>query len=331
VLPKGIFQGHKVSVMVATGYGANLPALQAAAGHFNPTTDEDGVTRRVPMLIEFEGAYYEPLSMAVLRLLLGAAEVKPGFTAAIGGSRGNPGLEWLDVGSVRIPVDREVNALIPYRGPKSSFPCVSATDVLSGAAQCTYREGKVVLVGTTAPGLVDLRSAPVGAVYPGVEVHASLISGMLDRRIKQAPAYVRGAEVALLALAGLVLTLVLPLLNPLKATAVTAVVLAAVVLSNVAVWESGNSVLPLASGVLMVALLFALNMCPYGFFVESRSKRQITGLFGQYAPPELVDEMSQNPERFSMEGDSRDMSVLFSDVCGFTTISEGMGRRSWPA
>ena len=119
------------------------------------------------------------------------------------------------------------------------------------------------------------------------------------------------------------MTLVLPLLNPLKATVVTAVVLAAVVVTNVAVWEYGNLVLPLASGVLMMGLLFALNMS-YGFFVESRSRRQITGLFGQYVPPELVDEMSQNPDSFSMEGESREMSVLFSDVRGFTTISEGL-------
>ena len=79
----------------------------------------------------------------------------------------------------------------------------------------------------------------------------------------------------------------------------------------------------LASGVLMVLLLFGLNMS-YGFFVESRAKRQIAGRFGQYVPPELVEEMSRHPERFSMEGVSREMSVLFSDVRGFTTISEGL-------
>jgi adenylate cyclase len=117
--------------------------------------------------------------------------------------------------------------------------------------------------------------------------------------------------------------LVLPLLNPFRATLVTGVAMLAVIAANVAVWEYGNLVLPLASGVLMILLLFALNMS-YGFFVESRAKRQITGLFGQYVPPVLVDEMSRHPERFSMEGESREMSVLFSDVRGFTTISEGL-------
>jgi len=156
-----------------------------------------------------------------------------------------------------------------------------------------------------------------------VEIHANLITGMLDGNIKQKPPYVLGAEVVLLLFSGVAMALVLPLVSPLRATMLTVVVLAAVFASNVLMWTEGNLVLPLASGLLMIAMLFALNMS-YGFFVESRAKRQITGLFGQYVPPELVDEMSRNPGTFSMEGESRELSVLFTDVRGFTTISEGL-------
>ena len=325
-LPRGIFQGRNIQPTRWTGFGANLPPLQqaaAAAGHFNPWPDPDGVTRRVPMLAEYGGAYYEPLSLAVVRVLLGMPEVRPGFTAAGGWAKSYPGLEWLDVADLRIPVDRDVTALVPYRGGQHSFPYVSAADVLSGKASPSVLEGRIVLVGSTAPGLNDLRSAPVANIFPGVEIHANLISGMLDGRIKQMPPYVLGAEVVLLALAGLVMALVLPLLNPHQATLTTAGVAVAVVGTNLAVWQYGNLVLPLASGLLMVLLLFGLNMS-YGFFVESRAKKQIAGRFGQYVPPELVDEMSRHPERFSMEGESREMSVLFSDVRGFTTISEGL-------
>jgi adenylate cyclase len=326
VLPKGIFQGRNIRPTAWTGYGANLPELQqaaAAAGHFNPWPDQDGVTRRVPMLAERGGAYYEPLSLAIVRLVLGMPEVRPGFTDAGGWAKDYPGLEWLEVGELRIPVDRDVTALVPYRGRERSFPYVSATDVLTGKAARADLEGRIVLVGSTAPGLNDLRSAPVGNVFPGVEIHANLVSGMLDGRIKQMPPYVLGAEFTLLLLAGLVMALVLPLLNPHQATLATLGVVVAVVGINLAVWQYANLVLPLASGLLMVLLLFGLNMS-YGFFVESRAKKQIAGRFGQYVPPELVDEMSRHPERFSMEGESRDMSVLFSDVRGFTTISEGL-------
>jgi adenylate cyclase len=326
VLPKGVFRGRNIAVTHWTGYGANLPELQmaaAGAGHFNPWPDEDGVSRRVPILAEYAGAYYEPLSLAMVRLLLGGPPIIPGFTGTSGWSKNYPGLEWLDADKLRIPVDREVTALIPYRGPEHTFKYIPASDILAGKVPKIDLEGKIVLVGATAPGLLDLRSTPVGKVYPGVEIHANLISGMLNGRIKQMPPYVLGAEFALLAVSGLAMVLVLPLLNPFRATMVTALVMAAVVVTNVVMWEYGNLVLPLASGVLMILLLFALNMS-YGFFVESRAKRQITGLFGQYVPPELVDEMSRHPDRFSMEGESREMSVLFSDVRGFTTISEGL-------
>jgi adenylate cyclase len=326
VLPAGTFKGKNVVFTNWLGYGGNLEEFQEAAasgGHFNPWPDDDGVTRRVPMLAEHNGAYYEALPMAVVRLGLGLPPVVPGFPAVRSWSRDYPGLEWVDIGPVRIPVDNFVTALVPYRGKQGSFKYISATDVLHGITPPDDLKSKIVLVGTTAPGLNDLRAAPVASVYPGVEMHANLIAGMLDGSIKQRPPYVLGAEVVLLLVSGIGMALLLPMVNPLRATLLTAVVIVAVLAINVLVWAEGNLVLPVASGLLMIAILFALNMS-YGFFVESRAKRQITGLFGQYVPPELVDEMSKDPEAFSMEGESRELSVLFTDVRGFTTISEGL-------
>jgi adenylate cyclase len=326
VLPAGSFKGRNIEFTRFPGYGGNLPELQnaaAGAGHFTPATDGDGVHRRVPLLAEYDGAYYEPLSLAIVRLLLQSPKVVPGYPSDMVLNRGYPGLEWIDAGPVRIPVDERANVLVPYRGPERSFPYVSAADVLAKRAPPDVLKDRIVLVGTTAPGLQDLRSTPVAPLYAGVEIHANLISGMLDGTIKQKPPYVIGAEVMLLLAAGLFLALGLPLLNPLKATVGTLAVLAAVTGANVLVWSKGNLVLPLASGVLMILLLYGLNMS-WGYFVESRAKRKITGRFGQYVPPEIADEMSRNPDRFSMEGESAELSVLFSDVRGFTTISEGL-------
>ena len=325
VLGAGTFTGKNIPFTRWKGYGANLAEFQSAAagaGHFNPLPDEDGITRRVPMLAEYEGAYYESLSMAMVRLGLGSPSVIPGFPSDTVWTRDYPGLEWLELGPFKIPVDKQVTALVPYRGKGKNFEYISVSDVLDGSAPAGILRNKIVLVGTTAPGLFDLRAAPVASVYPGVEIHANLVAGILDGDIKQMPPYVLGAEVVLLLLSGLALAIILPLVNPLRATLLTILLLAMVFSTNVWVWDSGNLVLPLASGLLMIAMLFALNMS-YGFFVESRAKRQITGRFGQYVPPELVDEMAQHPEAFSMEGKSTEMSVLFSDVRGFTTISEG--------
>ncbi len=220
-------------------------------------------------------------------------------------------------------MDENVAALIPYRGYQASYKYISIADIMSDRIKPGELKGKIALIGTTAPGLLDLRATPVGEAYPGVEIHANLITGMLDGTIKLKPPYILGAEVVLLLLSGLAMVLLLPLLSPLRATLASLLVLLFILTVNLVFWHYGNLVLPLGSSVLMVLVMFALNMS-YGYFVESRAKRQFTELFGQYVPPELVEEMSRNPESYSMEGRKAELTVLFSDVRGFTTISEGL-------
>jgi adenylate cyclase len=290
----------------------------------------------VPKLAESTGAYSDPLALAVVRLYLGMLDaakqgnnaitlprVIPGFAGEAFWSRGYQGLEWLQVGPLIIPVDNRVSTLVPYRGEQGSFKYLPAADVIQGKVDPADLKGKIVLVGTTAPGLFDLRSTPVAAVYPGVEIHANLIGGMLDQRLKHKPSYVLGAEIVLLLLAGVAMAFALPFLSPVNQIGAAALGATAVAVVNVLIFHYGNLVLPLASGLTLIAALIIFSMA-YGFFVEARGKRQITGLFGQYVPPELVDEMAKNPARFSMEPESREMTVLFSDVRGFTTISEGL-------
>ena len=339
VLPKGTFTGRNIAFTSWIGYGGNLPQFQnnaAAAGHFNPVVDFDGVVRRVPMLAELDGAYYESLSLAMLRALIALKnggrfpEVQPGFAPNSMLNKGYAGLEWLQVGPVRIPVDDTASALIPFRGGKFSFPYVSLADVLFDRVKPDALAGKIALVGTTAPGLLDLRSTPVDSVYPGVEIHANLISGMIDREIKQKPPYMLGAEVVLLVLGGAVLAVLIPMLSALWATAATLLAAALISSLDVAIWMQANMVLPLASALLMTVALYTMNMA-YGYFVESRSKRQFTELFGQYVPPELVDKMAEDPEKYNMEGKEEVLTVLFSDVRGFTTISESLSAKELSA
>ena len=277
------------------------------------------------MIVEYDGAYYESLSLAVVRAALGMPKLSPGY--APGKNQNYGGLEWLTLestqGNLQIPVDAAVSALVPYRGERGTFRYISASDVLHGRTPPMDMQNKIVLVGTSAPGLMDMRTTPVGEVYPGVEVHANMISGILNQDIKQNPPYVLGANVLLLLVIGVTLAILLPLLSPIYGTLLTAGVLLLTVFVNGMLWTSANIALPLAGGLLMLLALFALNMT-FGYFTTERTKRQITGLFGQYVPSEVVDEMSKNPEHVSMEGESREMTILFSDVRGFTTISEGL-------
>ena len=329
VLPKGTFQGRNIGFTSWRGYGGNLPEFQANAanaGHFNPLVDPDGVSRRVPMLAEYQGAYYEALSLAIIRVLAGYPKVEPGFPPDRFVSRNYSGLEWLKVGPVTIPVDESVSALIPYRGKRGSFKYISFADIYSDKVPKDELKGKIALIGTSAPGLLDLRSTPVGSVFPGVEIHANMITAMLDNNFKQKPPYMLGAEVVLLLIGGIALAMLVPLLSPLKATLVSLLAMLLITGLNVMLWAKGGMVLPLASSLLMTAALFALNMS-WGYFVESRSKRQFTELFGQYVPPELVDKMAEDPEKYSMEGKSEELTVLFSDIVGFTSISESLEPR----
>ncbi|QDX80053.1 adenylate/guanylate cyclase domain-containing protein [Denitratisoma sp. DHT3] len=329
VLPEGTFQGRNIAFTHWNGHGGNLAEFQqaaAAGGHINPLVDFDGVSRRVPMIVEYKGAYYESLSLALVRLALGQPKVVPGFPANTD-AKTYADMEWIELptakGTLGIPVDENAASLVPYRGYRGSYRYIPMADVLADRVSPAQLDGRIVIVGTTAPGLMDLRVTPVGNAYPGVEIHANLVAGMLDGSIKYKPAYVLGADVMLLMLAGGVMVFLLPLLSPLRATGVALAVLLFIVGVNLAFWQMGNLVLPLANAVVLVLLLYGLNMS-WGYFVESRSKRQFAELFGQYVPPELVDEMARNPENYSMNGRRAELTVLFSDVRGFTTISEGM-------
>lgn len=329
VFPAGTFSGRRIAFTQWVSYGGNLPIFQQAAaggGHFNPLVDFDGISRRVPLLVEYKGQYYESLALAMVRNLLGNPPITPGYPANSSGSYAS--MEWLDLqvrkGEVlRIPVDENVATLVPFRGYQGSFPYFSVTDVLTGRVPQGQLAGRIVLVGTTAPGLMDLRATPVDAAYAGVEIHANLIAGLLDGALKHRPAYILGADVIMVLAAGSLMIFLLPMLSPFRATVVGAIVLLLLLSINFAFWHIGNVVLPLANGMISISLLYALNMS-WGYFVESRTKRQLTGLFGQYVPPELVEEMSRDPEHYSMAGRKAELTVLFSDVRGFTTISEGL-------
>lgn len=329
VFPAGTFNGRRIAFTQWVSYGSNLPEFQkeaAGAGHFNPLVDLDGTSRRVPLLVEYKGQYYESLALAMVRNLLGKPPITPGYPGNSPASYA--AMEWLDLkaasgGVMRIPVDENAATLIPYRGYQGSFPYVSVTDVLNDRVPKERLAGRVIVIGTTAPGLMDLRATPVGAAYPGVEIHANLIAGMLDGAIKHKPPYILGADVLTVLIAGAVMAFLLPMLSPFRATVVGAIVLLLLLSLNFSFWHVSNVVLPLANGMIAILLLYAMNMS-WGYFVESRTKRQLTGLFGQYVPPELVEEMSRDPENYSMAGRKAELTVLFSDIRGFTTISEGL-------
>lgn len=319
--------GLSVPFVQARGFAGNLPELQenAVGGGFfdSPIIDSDGVFRRAPLVQFFDGDLYASLALEVTRIAVGSPDVGLSFATRSDGRMSGIELEALTLGERRIPVNEQVAIYIPYRGPQESFPYVSAKDVLAGSAPAATLRGKIALLGASAAGLLDLRSTPVGQRYIGVEAHANMIAGILDGTIRQQPAWSDGLEFFLLLVIALLTALLMPRLTPLLALTLVFAMLSAAMLGNLWLWSAHGLIVPIAS-LLGFILLASMLQITYGFFVEQRNKRHLSQVFGQYIPPAIVDEIDASGDEISLDGESREMSVLFSDVRGFTTISEGL-------
>ena len=316
-----VFRHH-----LAAGFSGNIEALQkqaTASGHLYPSLDFDGVTRRVPIFMKYGEDYYEAMALAVTRTYLGNAPVQVAVIPPDSFSGNLAALSSVKIGPLTIPLDERMSALIPYRGASGVFRYLSATDVMRSKVSEDELRDKIVIVGTSAQGLLDLRSTPVREDFPGVEVHANLVSGFLDGSIMHKPDVVLAISVFTILVIGLPFAFLLPRLSAVTSTFAVLVVLAVLLAINLYAWKAQHFVLNIAAPLTMVGLLYLLNMA-WGFFSEARSRRLMSGLFGTYVPKELVAEMSKNPEEYSMRGESRTMTVFFSDVRDFTSISEGL-------
>jgi adenylate cyclase len=320
-LPAGVMGASQNNLVEAIGYGGNLKQFQDAAGiagYFSVLPDADGTMRKLHLLTRYQGGLYESFSAATLRAAMGGDPLAAGVEErkVLGRAYRQP---WVEVAGIRLNLNADGSAWVPYRAG-APFPYVSAKDVLAGKTDKGVLENRVVLVGSTAPGLADLRVTPFSSAFPGVEIHAHMIAGMLDGNTGHTPPWGQDAILAITLIAGLLLAISLPLIGPVYGFGLTILLLAGMAGGHYAAWQQ-HWVLPTAAPLLMVVGLYLLSTA-YGFLAETRHKRQITKLFGQYVPPELADEMSRDPTHYSMEGQSREMTVLFSDIRGFTNFSE---------
>ena len=224
------------------------------AGFFNSITDDDGVVRSLPLLAEYQGKYYESLALAMFRALLELPDVYPDYVNA------NPQGAHDTLRSIvlrqhgrelALPVDDKLATLIPFRGPGDvdggSFRYVSASDVLDGRLPASSLQGKLLLVGSTTPGLLDLRVTPVGRTYPGVETHANMLSAFLDGKSIVRPDYAVGFDAAQLLCVGALLAIALPLLSATSAVVLSVIVVGVLASINLWLYLAHGLALPLAT------------------------------------------------------------------------------------
>ena len=290
-----------------------LTEAAASSGYFTITSDPDGVVRWMPLVIQGGEDFFPPLAVLCAWHYLD----KPQLVVSVGRHR----VESVKIGERLVPTDESGRLLVNYLGPPKTFPHVSITDVLSGRIAPETFKDRIVLVGATATGTHDLKSAPLSPVYPGVEIHASVIDSLLSGnfvvRPRGAPIYDLLAIVALGAIAGIALPRMSALLGLLFAAALSVVYLliARALFVKAGVWL--NMVYPLLG---LAATYMALTVHLY--VTEERERRKVKETFRHYVAPVVVEEMLKDPQRLKLGGEERTLTVLFSDLEGFTTYSE---------
>ncbi len=306
-------------ILTCTAAEPNLPRFHRAAqraGFFSALRDADGVVRRAPLVARCGGDLY-------VSLALGVAEIATGSRAMVLGDQ--RGIREIRLGDESLRTDEGGRILVNYRGPTATFPHYSVTDILKGRVPREALQGHVVLVGPTEVGIMDIQTTPFGPVFPGVEVHANIVDNLLSASALYREDRLVLAELALLVVLGLLVIAVVPRAGGAGRGALFALGLMALVVAG-AVWAFAarglwiNMAYPLTA-TLGVYLAVAVTQ---SVTVEARA-RTIRLAFSTYVPPEVVNEMVRSPESFQLGGERRDLSILFSDVRGFTSLSESIG------
>ena len=293
----------------------NVPAIeQAAAGRgvFSIQPERDGIIRRVPMIMEAQGAMVPALSMELLRLVTDSGAILVRTDEAGVQSVAVPGLE--------LPTDQNGRLWVHFdRHDPSRY--VSATDVLQGRTLRDNVEGKLVLIGTSAAGLLDVKTTPVAAAMPGVEVHAQILESAIANSLLTYPNYAIGAELLVAVLVGLAIIIVAPMVRASTVIALGGIVVAGLMGVSWYLFSQHNLLIDftyplMASGFVYLTLIFI------NYFQEQKQRQQIRAAFSYYLTPALVEQLARSPEKLVLGGEERRMTILFSDVRGFTTISE---------
>ncbi len=294
-----------------------LKELAAAAGYsgfLNALPDEDGIIRRTPLLISWNGGIYPSLALSALQ-----ATFKEELPVTLKVTAG--GIESMRLGTTVVPLDRNGRMLLHYRGPHRTFPYYSARQVLEDRLPEGGLAGKIVIVGTSAAGLKDIRATPFDSVYPGMEVHATAIDNILAGDFLVRPDWAPGFELCLIVFFGFITTILITWTGG-KWT------LPVVVCAGVLMWQGGiwclasrrmffSPLFPLISLAVNFPLLTLLK-----FWHAEKEKGFLRQAFSRYVSDAVVEQMTNSPEKLSLAGEQKELSIIFSDIRGFTTISE---------
>lgn len=297
---------------------ANIPVLSDAAencGYFNVFPDSDGSIRWAPLVIAFGDSYYASLPISLLLQYLDWPTLSLNMA--------DYGVEGVKIGDIDIPTDEMGRLLVDYLGPAQTIPHYSICDVVNRRLPPDLFRDKIVLVGATATGIYDLRVTPFSAVYPGVEIHATVIDNILHRRFLLHSGWTSFLDACSIVVFGLVIGLAVPRVRAVQGIMLVASIMAAYLIANALVFARWSVWLNLVYPVLTMATIY-LGIAVYRYVTEEKEKKKIRGAFQYYLTASVINEMLKDPSKLKLGGDKKDLSVLFSDIRGFTTVSEGL-------
>lgn len=293
----------------------NVPVIEKVAtgrGLFSIKTERDGMIRRVPLIMRAQGNIMPSLSLEILRVVTG--------TPTLLVRTDKTGVRAVRLKGVEIPTDKNGQLWVHYARQDPSI-YISAADVLDNTVPPARIAGKLVLVGTSAVGLNDLKTTPVSSTMPGVEIHAQVLESVLSGAVISQPNYALGVELIAALVIGLLVIIFTPNLGPVRLVLAGAMFAAILVGVSWFFYAQRRYLIDFTYPLLSTTAIY-LTLIFASFVREQRQRVQIRGMFAQYMSPVLVEQLAQSPEKLVLGGEEREMTIMFSDVRGFTTISE---------
>jgi len=295
----------------------NIPVLERSAagrGLITIKPERDGIIRRVPMVLRTQGATMPSLSLEILRVITGTP------TVLIRSDKNGAGIGSIKLRQLEIPTDKNGQFWIHFAHHDPSI-YVPAVDVLDGSIPLAKIKGKLVLIGTSAVGLHDIKTTPVSAAMPGVEVHAQVLESMLTGAAVSQPYYAISLEFFAALILGLLVIAFAPGFGPVLLVLTGAIFATLLIGTSWYFYQHYRLLLDFTYPLLSTTAIY-LTLIFSSFVREQAQRRQIRSAFNQYLSPALVEQLAQSPEKLVLGGEERELTILFSDVRGFTTISE---------
>jgi len=284
------------------------------SGYFNMIPDPDGVVRWMPGVLKFNNNLYAPLSL----ITAGAYLNEPlSFKIA------EYGVEKLQLGKLSIPADALGRVLVNYRGGEKTFPHIPVTDILKDNIPENALKDKIVLVGATAAGIYDLRVTPFENIFPGLEIHANFVDSILSNDFLSYPAWAPLFDITAIIVAGLLIAIALPRTGVITGALSAITLFTGYILLCQYMFSEKGYILNLVYPLLVMVLVY-VSITAYKYLVEAKQKRFVKNAFSTYLAPSVVKQIIDSPEKLVSGGEQRVITAFFSDVQGFTSISESL-------